>query len=77
MRVVFFFSVEQTNWALNEEQLNPKSVLVLDAQTAVFVWEGRRSARILKRASVQIAGVLLRTVVRQDDEAGVIVEKQG
>ncbi|XP_075239322.1 protein flightless-1 homolog [Convolutriloba macropyga] len=69
--------VEQTSWSLNESQLDPRSVCILDAQTAVFVWEGRKSARILKRASVQMAGVLLRTVIRQDDEAGVIVEKQG
>ena len=70
-------AVERVSWALKEEHLNPKTVHILDAQTAVFVWEGRKSSRILKKASVQIAGVLLRSVIRQDDEAGVLVEKQG
>ena len=70
-------SVEKTEWAMHESQLNSRAVHIVDAQTAVFVWEGRKSQRILRRAALQLANMLLTMIIRQDDEAGVLIEKQG
>ena len=56
--------------------LQNKHVYILDADSDIFVWEGRRANRFLKKAAIRLADEL-RAIISRPSFARVFCEKQG